>query len=481
LPKSCTFEMPYYYPLMAARCDDPNCSCRSPDLERFTNNVLRRDAGRTDYLVIPLIGGVLANCFLADEAIEGSGQELETDLLDLVRSIRELAVAARDGRYWEDETHAYGIIANLVFCEWPELLAWGSISWFRVRLGIGWSPRGSQDLQAAVRALSASPAPSWTESVILAAFAASLASPASSRGKDFHLLGKVGRSLRVVLADRMRRANLTSWPAALAAAVDDWTVPTLQQLARSQAKAGDAAIHYVSDLQDAAKASDEADGKSSASPSQPQLAPPSRDTGETEAAEQLIEDAVTEITHWRAQHGRAQQERDRFADRDARHRSHIESLERELQSARSAQTRLETQLVTVRQERDLFAERIAAYESVAEDTPASPPATDTFAGRRVLIFTGAENADARAAFAQGFRDLGASQVDCYWADRSRGPEVFPADAIVAVDVSFMSHATWNAIQDRARSAGAWCYWGRHGAATLSRATAAAWMAHQARK
>jgi hypothetical protein len=99
----------------------------------------------------------------------------------------------------------------------------------------------------------------------------------------------------------------------------------------------------------------------------------------------------------------------------------------------------------------------------------------------VLVFTGAENADARAAFAESFRDLGASQVDCYWADRSRGPDVFPANAIVAVDVSFMSHATWNAIQDRARAAGAWFYWGKHGAATLSRATAAAWMTHQARK
>jgi hypothetical protein len=461
---------------MAARCADPNCSCRSPDLERFTNQVLRRDAVRTDYLVIPLIGGVLANCFLAEEAIEGPAYQ-PADLLDLARSVRDLAAAARGGNSWEDETHAYGVIASLVFCNWPALLAWGSLSWYRVRLDIGWMPRASHDLAVAVRALAADPAPSWTESVILAAFAASGA-PGARANHDFHLLGKPGRPLRVVLADRMRRANLTNWPAALAAAIDDWTVPTLQQLARSQAQAGDAAIQYVSSLQDAAKAKAEADTESSEGPPQAEPAPPPRDTEETRAAEQLIEDAVAEITHWRTQRDRVQQERDRLADRDARHRSHIESLERELQSARSAQTRLENQLATARQERDLFAERIAAYESVAEDAPSSAPATDTFAGRRVLVFTGAENADARAAFVQGFRDLGAAQVDCYWADRSRGPDVFPADAIVAVDVSFMSHATWNAIQDRVRAAGAWCYWGRHGAATLSRATAAAWMAHR---
>jgi hypothetical protein len=462
---------------MAARCDDPTCSCRSPELERFTNQVLRRDAARTDYLVIPLIAGVLANCLLAEEAIEGPGGDLSsTELYDLARSVRDLAAAAREGNSWEDETHAYGIIASLVFCNWPGIISWGSLSWFRVRLDIGWNPRGSHDLAAAVRVLGATPPPSWTESVILAAFAANGA--AARANKDFHLLGKAGRQLRVVLADRMRRANLTNWPAALAAAIDDWTVPTLQQLARSQAQAGDAAILYVSDLEQAKAA---AAAEPLGEPPPPEPAPPQRDTGETQAAEQLIEEAVAEITHWRTQRDRVQQERDRLADRDARHRSHIESLDRELQSARSTLKRLESQLVTLREERDLFAERIAAYESVAEEAPSTLPPNDTFAGRRVLVFTGAENADARAAFAQSFRDLGAAQVDCYWADRSRGPDVFPADAIVAVDVSFMSHSTWSAIQDRARAAGAWSYWGKHGAATLSRATAAAWMAHQARK
>jgi hypothetical protein len=464
---------------MPARCADPDCSCRSPDLERFTNTVLRRDAARTDYLVIPLIAGVLANCLLAEEAIGARDDDQSSaELFDLARSVRDLA-AVREGNSWEDETHAYGIIANLVFCNWPGLLSWGSLSWYRVKLDIGWRPRASHDLAAAVRALGADPPLSWTESVILAAFAASGAS-GSRANKDFHLLGKAGRQLRVVLADRMRRANLANWPAALAAAIDDWTVPTLQQLARSQAQAGDAAILYVSSLEDA-QANAKVHTESSVPPPKPEVAPPPRDTGEAQAAEQLIEDAVAEITHWRTQRDRVQQERDRLADRDARHRSHIESLDRELQSARSALKRLETELVTVREERDLFAERIAAYESVAEDAPSSLPPDDTFAGRRVLVFTGAENADAREAFAQSFRDLGASQVDCYWADRSRGPDVFPADAIVAVDVSFMSHATWNAIQDRARTAGAWSYWGKHGAATLSRATAAAWMAHQARK
>src|SRR4051794_25299302 len=148
---------------MAARCADPNCSCRSPDLERFTNTVLRRDAARTDYLVIPLIAGVLANCLIAQEAIEGHDGQGSEELAEVALSVRDLAGIARDGSSWEDETHAYGIIANLVFCNWPGVLSWGSLSWFRTRLDIGWNPRPSLDLAAAVRALGAAPSPSWTE------------------------------------------------------------------------------------------------------------------------------------------------------------------------------------------------------------------------------------------------------------------------------------------------------------------------------
>src|SRR5690242_17907175 len=146
---------------MPGRCEDPTCSCRSPDLARFTNTVLRRDAARTDYLVIPLIAGVPANCLLADEEIEGPYDDDQVEVVDLARAVRDLAAAARDGKSWEDETHAYGIIANLVFCNWPGVLAWGSMSWYRTRLDIGWSPRASRDLAAAVRALGADPAPSW--------------------------------------------------------------------------------------------------------------------------------------------------------------------------------------------------------------------------------------------------------------------------------------------------------------------------------
>jgi hypothetical protein len=462
---------------MAARCDDPNCSCRSPELQLFTNQVLRRDAAKTDYLVIPLIGGVLANCFLAEAEIEGPDADSSGGVLDLAGSIRELAEAARAGTAWEDETHAYGIIANLVFCDWPGLLRWGSMSWFRSSLDIGWTTRPAEDLAATVRALGATPAPSWTDSVILATFAATTAGPHTPTN-DYHLLGKIGRPLRVVLADRLRREHLTTWPSVLAAAMDDWTVPTLQQIARSRAMSGDASIHWMREAEEAIKAQASEEDAPAAAPPDPAPAAAAGETRDAVTAEELIEGAVAEIVHWRKQRDRVQQERDKLADRDTRHRSRIESLDRELKSSRLAQATAEGELATLRDERDQLLGRIAAYEAVAEGAPATAFPSDTFAGRRVLIFTGAENADTRNGFAQSFRDLGAAEADCYWADRSRGPDQFPADAIVAIDVTFMSHPTWTAIQERARASGAWCYWGRHGVATLSRATAAAWNARR---
>lgn len=58
-----------------------------------------------------------------------------------------------------------------------------------------------------------------------------------------------------------------------------------------------------------------------------------------------------------------------------------------------------------------------------------------------------------------------------------GLDVFPPDAIIAIDVSMTPHKDSNAILDTARSAGAWYYSASHGITTMARATAAAWAKH----
>ncbi len=468
--------------MTVARCDDPNCTCRSPDLQWFTNQVLRRDAAKTDYIVIPLIGGVLARCLIAEDTIEprDPGESGENSLIAQAHAVVDLATQADSGGTWVDDTHAYGIIADLVFCNWPGVLAWGSISYRQKTLGLELKGRSAEDTAAALRFLNSRPPPSWTESVLIAMLAT-----AYTTDRGVPILGKGARPFRVALADRLRREGLVTWPQVLSAAVNDWTVPTLERLARHQAAAGDAAIHFILNARDADEAAAAAAGPdvvpaaddARSNDDAPGTIATGRDDGESAAAEQLVEDAVAEIEHWRMQRDRVQRERDLFAGRDARSKSRAESLERELDSARRAGERLERELLAVREERDRLAERVAATEAVADDAVAASPPADLLAGRRVLLFTGVDNAETRADLAKGFWDLGAAQVDCYWTDKARGPDVFPADAIIVADVTFMGHSDWDLIHDRARASGAWCYWGKHGAATLSRAVAAAWSKH----
>jgi hypothetical protein len=354
------------------------------------------------------------------------------------------------------------------------------MSYQRTTLGLSLRRRSGDVAPAALRFLASTPAPSWTESVMMAVLSSM---SATAKSPELEIFGKGGRPFRVVLADRLRREGLVTWPRVLSAAVNDWTVPTLERLAHHHATAGDAAIRYVMDAGDDEE--EPAPGKATevvpaSNPESLAGAQPGKHAagdGESAAAEHLIEEAVAEIEHWRQQRDRVQRERDLVAGRDARSRSRAESLERELKAARLAQERLERELRTAREERDRLAEQLAAHEAVADVTVPTALPANLFAGRRVLLFTGVESADARAALAQGFWDLGPAQVDCYWTDKARGPDVFPAEAIIVADVTFMSHSEWGSIQDRARAAGAWHYWGKHGAATLSRAVAAAWSKH----
>ncbi|HTR78373.1 MAG TPA: hypothetical protein VMH39_09695, partial [Gemmatimonadaceae bacterium] len=77
----------------SGRCNDPNCSCRSPDLQWYTNQVLRRDGTRTDYIVLPLVAGVMARCVLAEDRSSLSPADLAEDeeVMGQARAVLELA------------------------------------------------------------------------------------------------------------------------------------------------------------------------------------------------------------------------------------------------------------------------------------------------------------------------------------------------------------------------------------------------------
>lgn len=457
----------------AARCNDPDCTCRSPELQWFTDQVLRRDAGKTDYMIIPLIAGALARCILADDPGDGTDPEGEAETRRAAAAVFALAEQGRT-ESWENDPHVYGVIASLVFCNWPSLLMWGSISYQRTTLNLPLNASSDRTFSATVKFLAADPPPSLTESVMLAM----LAAVQETRGKgEMPLLNKGGRRLRVILADRLRRQDLTTWPKILGAAVDDWTLETVQRIARHNAAAGDAAIHFTMQLAEAEEA--EAAQGARDVPQETLRPDATLRSAEAEAAEMLINETVGEIARLREQRAAAQRERDAIVQRDSRLRSHLESLERQVAEEKERRRALERENAELRAERDRYVERAAAETALRDD--AALPAPDAFAGRRVLFFTGVESAETRTAQAQGFWDLGAAQVDTYWTDKTRGPDVFPPDAIVAIDVSLMAHSTWNAIVDKAKSASAWSYWGKHGATTMARATAAAWLERRTRE
>jgi len=484
--------------MLSGRPVDLGSPSLSTEVQRYTNHVLRRDASKTDYILIPLVAGVMVRCILAEDSevkVPEEQEPLRRDALARVGAVMALVGRAERGDSWESEDDAYGAVADLVLRHWPSLMAWGSLSFQWHMLEVPPFSKTSGNVVAAAKALDTIQDLSLTEAVILAS-GASVAPLRQTERIEVPLFGKPARKLRVVLADRLRRLELNTWPAVLLAAVNDWTPGTLERLAYHHAAAGVATIARIMEmmeeeslLQSAREAEAEAvSGAAAAIPyaaggaESNALAPASIPTSEPHpeavAAAQLVEDAVQEISHWRGQHDQVQRERNVFATRDARSRSRIETLEREAAAMRADRVDLERQVTSLRAERDELLERIAVEETLTGEAP--PAATDAFVGRRVLLFTGVEAADARAALAHGFRQLGAAHVDCYWTDKTRGPETFPADAIVAVDVTQMAHTVWHKIQDRARAAGAWCYSGRHGAAKMARATAAAWERSQER-
>lgn len=469
-------------------CDDPNCTCRDPEMRLFTEQVLRKDATKTDYIVIPLVAGVLARCILSDD----SDDSIDPEGIAATRRHAESVMAIADrGRTesWEKDHHAYGIVASFVFCNWASSLSWGSVSYQRTTLGLTFGAKSDEVMSAAIRYLGATPRPTLTESVILTI---SVSAGGLRRKGEMPLLGKAGRRLRVVLAERIRRQGLTSWPKILVAAVDDWTLGAVQRLALHNALAADSAIHYAADLienwqqaaQDATATFVErvaGDDSHGARQDDGSLDPGQEDSAGSDqaaAAEELINAAVVEITSLRDERAAVQRERDTVVQRDARLQSRVESLEHQLADERERRHVVERENAALRAERDRYAERIAAEDALLPES--APPPVNAFAGRRVLFFTGVEAADTRNAFARGFWELGAAHVDTYWTDRTRGPDAFPPDAIIAIDVSLMPHTASNAVLEKAKRAGAWYYSGRHGVTTMARATAAAWTKHRAR-
>src|SRR5437868_14253990 len=82
--------------------------------DAYSAKVLKRDCGRTDYIVLPLAAAVLAQ--LVDAMPEREQADAEhADQLDRARAV--LAVADTDDAAWEDAA-VYGMVADFALMAW---------------------------------------------------------------------------------------------------------------------------------------------------------------------------------------------------------------------------------------------------------------------------------------------------------------------------------------------------------------------------
>jgi hypothetical protein len=72
---------------------------------------------------------------------------------------------------------------------------------------------------------------------------------------------------------------------------------------------------------------------------------------------------------------------------------------------------------------------------------------------------------------QSLLEYGAAEVVVYWADKERGPAVAPADALVVIEVRYMSHTNSDAFVRLAEKSGAWYCVVERGSALIGREVA----------
>jgi hypothetical protein len=108
--------------------------------------------------------------------------------------------------------------------------------------------------------------------------------------------------------------------------------------------------------------------------------------------------------------------------------------------------------------------------TAAVDEP-EPPVTP-LAGRAVFFFTGELRRSSAEATAQSLRALGADEIRTFCLRQgSDGPDVYPPEALVVVDIRFLGHSQSGMIEDRAARSGAQFLAVRSGKGSLARTVA----------
>ena len=113
-------------------------------------------------------------------------------------------------------------------------------------------------------------------------------------------------------------------------------------------------------------------------------------------------------------------------------------------------------------------EILAGTSLVEEPEPQGTP----LAGRAVFFFTGELRRSSAEATAQSLRALGAEEIRTFCLRQgSDGPDIYPPEALVVVDIRFVGHSQSGRIEDRAARSGAQFLAVRSGKGSLARTVA----------
>jgi hypothetical protein len=453
-------------------------------VQRYGARIIKREATKTDFIVMPVAAGVLTSCVLAAT----DAQLADHPLRDYWTTLRELAATVvasceegRENEWNVDDTH-HITLWGFIHIAWVALLVWSPLEFVLRVTGTKFGDPGTTKLRAAERWLREHPDCSFVEFLFVGGVACDMAGIRNSSELTF--LSRSARPIRVELARRLREAGLTSWPEIVRTVRAQWNLEVVQRLTLDFSLSFGADVGYEEDAPDA-----KPDRTEQALQVAKETATAANGLGEEVTApdvpahEQTIAMQARVIRELEEHTQRLQESSERLdrermltAERHAGADSYAAALKRELADANATIALLETTVADLRRTNERLTQDVAVETALAPDAP-GPPA-DTFAGRRVLLFTGQPRADTREAMRQSFVEFGASEIDVYWSDRSRGPETYPKDSIVVIDVTFMSHSSSKVIEDRALKSGAWSMLCRHGAALIAREAAARFQASQ---
>ncbi|HJS46941.1 MAG TPA: hypothetical protein VJ773_03030 [Gemmatimonadales bacterium] len=184
-----------------------------------------------------------------------------------------------------------------------------------------------------------------------------------------------------------------------------------------------------------------------------------------------------EVGRLRTQEGKLREARDRAQARVKELEARVAELERETRSQRHELDALRPSVAEPPGPAVPSSRPVQPSPSAVPVQPPEPPLpADLLTGRRVFLFTGQLRAAVAAEMGRELERIGAEdpQVHCVHKG-TLGPETFPDNSVVVMDLRFLGHKHSERVEARARRSGANYLPVKSGKGGLARAVAEAWV------